>query len=111
MPQHLVASSDSKPRDTAPLLPQPVTYFNLNLHSVKGAGKRERSRTALGLAGLDRSKGKGEMARSISADPAGRPGGLSKDESALSGNGSLSRDDLQVSRDCDPASNLFAVSI
>ena len=75
------------------------------MDSVKGAGKRERSRTALGLAGLEGSQGKGEMARSISADPAGRPGGMTAyaDESTISGNGSLSRDELQVSRGLNEA--------
>ena len=54
------------------------TNFSVDqyLPSVKGAGTRERSHTALGLAGVGKASGKkspeNEASRAASADPAGR---------------------------------------
>ena len=62
------------------------------LPHIKGVG-RQRSHTALGLAGLGGNKTL--LDRSVSAEPADRPGGNSistYNASSISGN--LSRDDL-----------------
>jgi len=63
------------------------------LPNIKGAGSRQRSHTALGLAGLE-LKHKDDRAGAVSADPAGRRSLLSAEGSAILG--SLSRDDLQT---------------
>jgi hypothetical protein len=61
------------------------------LPSIKGAG-RQRSHTALGLAGIGGTSSPKAMKRSISADP------LAKGMSKSNISGDLSADDLQVHR-------------